>query len=450
MKRLLFAFATAGLIITATTAQKVDEAKTAMALSQFKMAKEKIDKAMAVPKESAKAEAYIAKAAIYGTLSVDSSYNAQQVENLINESEAAYKKYIELDPKMTLIKDPLYVNAPVYLYQYFYNDGYKLYQKKDFAKASDYFSKAISSSEFIINNSLAKLTFDTTLYTLAGDAYQRNKDDEKATTYFRALADKKIGGEDYKFLYSFLMAHYFDKSMPDSFNHYRVIGKELYPTSDYFGYTEEDFILDMKDEDAKFKRLDAKMAAEPNNIKLQETYGLVLFDRLNKDGAASQANYNELEQKMTAMLEKSAAASPANAAKDYFYLGNYYLNKAVGINEKIKGVGEEIKAFNAANKPKDPKAKMPPVPKDMLDRRVALYKDYDAEVDKAVPYLSKAAEAYSKIPTLTPIEKQNYKKTADQLILIYGDKKNSSKIPADKMKYESEEKKWSTLYNSIH
>jgi hypothetical protein len=450
MKRLLFAAAIAGFAITATNAQKLDDAKTVLALGQYKMAKDKIDKAMGVPKEAAKAESHIAKSTIYGFLISDSTMSAQAAQ-LAADADAAYVRYAELDPKMALVKDPLYTSAPISLYTYYYNEGYKIYQSKNFGKAGDYFAKAVDKSQFIVKYDLAKLTFDTTLYTLAGDAYQRNKQDDKAASYFKALADKKLAGDDFMFLYSFLMTHYFDRNMSDSFAYYRGLGHELYPQKEYFTYTEEDFILDMKDEEAKAKRLDAKIAAEPNNLKLQETYGLALFDRLSKEEANALPNYAELEQKMVTMLSNSAAASLANEAKDNFYLGNFYLNKGVGLNEKLKGVSEEIKAFNLANKPKDPKAKMPPVPKELLDKRVELNKTYDGLLDKALPYLEKSAEAYGKIPTLTAVEKNNfYKKAVDQVSVIYGDKKNASKVPADKAKYEAAEKKWNAVYSSIH
>ncbi|TAD90938.1 MAG: hypothetical protein EAY75_04050 [Bacteroidetes bacterium] len=435
---------------TAATAQKLDDAKTMLTLSQFKMAKEKLDKAMAVPKEAAKPEIYIAKATIYGALISDSSF-AAQADQLANDAEAAYAKYLEMDPKMSLVKDPIYVNATIYQYQYFYNTGYKIYQAKDFGKAGNYFAKAIEKSNFISKNELAKLNFDTTLYTLAGDAYQRDKQEAKATPYFKALADKKIGGDDFMFLYSFLMVHYFDKNVSDSFNYYRNVGKELYPKKDYFDYTEADFILDMKDETAKSQRLDALIAANPNDLKLQETYGLVLFDKLSKEEANSLPNYAELEQKMMNMLIEGAKIGPSNEAKDYFYMGNFYLNKGIGITEKLKGVSEEVKAFNAANKPKDPKGKMPPVPKELLDKRAALNKTYDELLDKALPYLERSAEAFGKMPTLTSLEKNNfYKKAVDQVSVIYGDKKNASKVPADKAKFEAAEKKWNAVYSSIH
>jgi hypothetical protein len=515
MKRLLFAAAIAGFAITAANAQKLDDAKTVLALGQYKLAKDKIDKAMGVPKEAAKAESHIAKSTIYGFLISDSTMSAQAAQ-LAADADAAYVRYAELDPKMALVKDPLYTSAPISLYTYYYNEGYKIYQSKNFGKAGDYFAKAVDKSQFIVKYDLAKLTFDTTLYTLAGDAYQRNKQDDKAAPYFKALADKKLAGDDFMFLYSFLMTHYFERNMSDSFAYYRGLGQELYPKKEYFTYTEEDFILDMKDNQAKFKRLDAKMAAEPNNTKLQETYGLVLFDLLspkkpevigqeqskviealgnpknrtttttaegktemlfydgftinfNTAGKADwirdndnkmlsaiplyysrPANYVELEQKMTTLLEKSAE-DPAYTAKDNFYLGNFYLNKGLEVTENLKGVSEEIKAFNLANKPKDPKAKMPPVPKELLDKRVELNKTYDGLLDKALPYLEKSAEAYGKMPTLTSVEKNNfYKKAVDQVSVIYGDKKNGSKVPADKAKYEAAEKKWNAVYSSIH
>ncbi|HMP94842.1 MAG TPA: hypothetical protein PKD90_18325, partial [Phnomibacter sp.] len=69
--------------------------------------------------------------------------------------------------------------------------------------------------------------------------------------------------------------------------------------------------------------------------------------------------------------------------------------------------------------------------------------------DKALPFLLKSAEGYGKADGLKGMELQNYKRLVDQLILIYGDKKAASKVPADKAKFEAEEKKWSDTYNKI-
>jgi len=50
---------------------------------------------------------------------------------------------------------------------------------------------------------------------------------------------------------------------------------------------------------------------------------------------------------------------------------------------------------------------------------------------------------------LKGMELQNYKRLVDQLILIYGDKKAATKVPADKAKFEAEEKKWNAVYTKI-
>jgi len=50
---------------------------------------------------------------------------------------------------------------------------------------------------------------------------------------------------------------------------------------------------------------------------------------------------------------------------------------------------------------------------------------------------------------LEEVEMQTYKRLIDQLIEIYSTKRQLAKLPADKTKYETEEKKWDALYAKL-
>jgi hypothetical protein len=263
------------------------------------------------------------------------------------------------------------------------------------------------------------------------------------------VADQKVAGPDYINMYRFLMFNSFQNGNTEAFQKYQALGHELYPNEEYFTASEMDFILSMEDDKAKFKKIDEKLAKEPNNAKLQETYGLILFDKLNKEAATlNEAEKAELESKMVSAFTKSAEMDPASSAKGYFYLGNHYINKSVEIGNQMDSVTDKIKDFNRTAKP-DKTGKLPPAPKELTEKRTALSAAYDAEVEKGLPYLVKSAEGYGTQTTLGSIDKQNYKKLVDQLIIIYGNKKVTSKVAADKAKYAAEEKKWTDLYSTI-
>ena len=44
---------------------------------------------------------------------------------------------------------------------------------------------------------------------------------------------------------------------------------------------------------------------------------------------------------------------------------------------------------------------------------------------------------------------QTYKRLIDELIEIYSSKRQMAKLPADKTKFEAEEKKWDALYAKL-
>src|SRR5687768_16371103 len=89
-------------------AQSYDEIKNYVLLGQYKKAKEDIDKRMTNAKFAGKPEAYILKATIYSALAADSAtQKTPEAAPLRAESEAAFQKYREMDPKLELVKDPV-------------------------------------------------------------------------------------------------------------------------------------------------------------------------------------------------------------------------------------------------------------------------------------------------------------------------------------------------------
>lgn len=435
----------AALLANAAIAQ-FDEAKNALLINKVADAKQKLEALMAKPKNQAKPEAYILKAAVIDRLSLEPG-NEAKVDEMRDSSMAAYRKYLEMDPAKSLINDPTYQNVPINYYRELFNIGYKAFQSKEWEKSADLFIKTLEWSDFLIGNKMVKMEFDTNANVLAGASFQNWKKEDEATKYFTKVTDRKIGGEGNDFMYQFLMGYYFRANQIDKFEAIRAAGKELYPKEEYFGFTELDFIMDMDNEDEKMKRIEQKIGKEPGNQELVKTYGFILFDKLNKEGDDKPANVAELEPKMVEYLSRAGEANP-NDGRPYFLLGNHFINKGVRVNEEIRKVTDEIRKANANAKP-DKTGKLPPPPKELTDKRDQLRKAYDAEMEKALPFLLKGAEAYGRTEGLKGMDLQNYKRLADQLILIYGDKKTGTKVPAEKAKWEAEEKKWSDVYNKI-
>jgi hypothetical protein len=124
--------------------------------------------------------------------------------------------------------------------------------------------------------------------------------------YYEKLAARKIGGKDFLDVYKYMTYMYFLNKETASFEKSKVLGQELYPKEEMFKMEEIDFILEVEDEKERMARLEAKMAAEPDNAKLQQMYGGILFDKLSKrDVDPTTPEFAADEQKMLAALTAS-------------------------------------------------------------------------------------------------------------------------------------------------
>lgn len=433
------------LSISISAFSQLDEIKTLITLSQFDKAKVDLETLGKKPKNLANPEFYIAKATILSHLIRSTATNIPVTRD---SAIASYRKYMELDPSKKLLTDPTYTAAPINFYVSYFGESVDLFNKKDWANASPSLKKTAEWSDFIINNKLANMTFDTTVNLLAGVAYQNNNDEDEAANYYKKLAMQKVGGPDNDISYRFLMNYCFSKDDMECFEKMKALGKELYPNVQYFTYSDLDFILEIEDEAKKFKKLDEKMSKETGNIDLFQTYGFLLFNKLNAEGAIEKVtNYAAEEAKMVELLTKVGDAKPEDG-NAYFYAGSHFWNKALKTKDQIGLINDTIRIANSTAKP-DKAGKLPPPPKALTDRRDNLRKSQEADLDKSLPYLLKATKPLELNSAKGKVEMQTYKRLIDQLIEIYSSKRQMAKLPADKTKYETEEKKWDALYAKL-
>jgi hypothetical protein len=182
----------------------------------------------------------------------------------------------------------------------------------------------------------------------------------------------------------------------------------------------------------------------------------MLFDQLNpKDTAAPMpANYDEVETKMVAAFTKATELKPESGL-GMSNIANHYINKSNKLGKRLDSIRTVIRDKNKASKPATaPKAGTKPAPSkvDPADAAVRdeLTKQYEAAGDKAREYYEKAVNIYSKLPSPTSLEKQQYRNAVSYLIDLTAEKKNNSKgTPAMYDKWEKEEKKWSDIYHKM-
>ncbi len=433
-----------GLSAFMVKAQKHEDIKNKLLLNMYKQAKEDLDKAMTNAKFTAKAEAYMLKTTIYAGLATqDGTKNTPAGDQLAAEAEAAFKKYREMDPEMSLVSDPIYQNGPINLYSGYYSAGYNDYSAKDWKAAYEKFKKAVELSDILINKKVLTAALDTNVLILAGVTAESSDNKEEAVKHYQRLADNNIKGEGFESVYRFLVSYYFSKKDYTAFEKYKALGKQLYPESEYFDYDKVDFAVGLVESfDGKLKALDEVLATDPNNYKANQIAGEIIYDTLNSrsENPVLPANAEELEKRMVTAFNKAAAAKPESEVA-YLFLGDHFINKAVKVNDAREAHAEDTKK---RTKPGTMASK------EDVAKREALDKQYGETLEQAREPYEKACAIFAARPDIDSRTKQQYKKAASYLADIFAFKKVQSKgKPADLAKYTAEEKKWADRYDSI-
>jgi len=425
-------------------AQTIESIKIELSLTQYKKAKENIDKAMSNAKFTSKPEAYILRSTIYATLSMDEGIkNTTEGDQLTEEADASFKKYKEMDPSMTLISNLIYQNGPVNLYSSYYSSGYNDYQGKKWDVAFDKLKKAVSYSDLLIEKRILPVPMDTNVLILAGITAEKSNHKDEAAGYYSRLADKKISGEGFESVYRFLVSHYFGKKDYSSFEKYKNSGKELYPKSEFFLFDKIDFAIGLETTlQGKIKAVEKVLAADRNNYKANEWMGEIIYRAFypQKDDEPEVFDTAAYEIKMIDAFNKAGTLQP-DSIDAFLFLGDHYFNKSEKINEQRVAHATDMKN---RTKPGTTALKEDIAKTDMLD------KQYDEALEKErIPY-EKGAAIFAAKTSLSIREKAQYRNLAGKIADIYTYKKKHTKgKPADIAKFEAEEKKWNVRYESI-
>jgi hypothetical protein len=437
-------------VFTTSWSQNYDPIKTLVMLNQLEKAKTDLDKSFTNTKFTAKPEAFILKTSVYvGVSGLEGKKDTPLGLQLIEEADAAFSKYKEMDPSLSLIGEPIYQNGIITLYSNYYTFGYNDYNKKEYEKGLEKLKKAIFYSDLLIKQKVLTSTLDTNVLILAAITAETGGFKEEAAAYYTKLADAKVGGDGYEGVYRYLVTYHFGRKDMESFEKYKKLGKEVYPKSDYFDFDKVDFAVGLVNTfQEKLNAIDEVLANDPTNFKANQVLGEIIFDTLNprdEEGAILPANFNELEKKMVEAFTRSAKAKAGNEIP-FLYIGDHFINKAARVNANRDKHAQEMKA---RTKPGTMASKEDVAKRDALD------KEYGDTMDGARdPYLA-AAGIFSERAEkgeLEPRDKQQYKKVCGYLSDIYSFKKamaGKAKNLADKAKWEAEEKKWNDKYETI-
>lgn len=443
MKRVLF-LAAMVLFVFSGNAQKYEDIKNQLVFNKFKEAKVELDKAMANAKFTSKAEAYILKATVYAGLSMgDGVKNTPDGDKFASDADVAFKKYVEMDPALSLVKDPIYQNGPINLYSNYYTSGYTDYSAEKWQSSFDKLKKAVEYSDLLISQKLLQAAIDTNVLILAGITAEKTNNKEDAVKYYSKLADNKVTGDGFESVYRFLVSHYFAKKDFASFEKYKALGKELFSKSEYFDFDKVDFAVGLQDNfEDKVKAVEEVLATDPDNFKANEVLGEIIFEVLNPrdDSIAIPANAADLESKMVNAFNKAAAAKPGFEVP-YLYMGDHFINQAVKVDDERTKLAADIKA---RTKPGTMASKEDVAKRDAMDKK------YGDVLEKSKEPYEKACGIFAAKPKLEIKDKAQYKKAASYLADVFAFKKVQAKgKPADQAKYAAEEKKWNDLWDSI-
>lgn len=429
--------------------QNLTKVKEALVAKKYSDANTQLDEFINNPKYQKNAELFYLKAKMYAEIAADSNLS-KSYPNVIENSLDNFKKAFTTDKdKFTMFVTLEGAQALYNIYAVPYNRGVKELDAKDYQKSLKSLQQADASGRFIFERGLGLAAIDTNLTFYTGYAALLAGQEDLAAGYFTKLSDLNIADKGFEDVYKNLMIYHFNKNNIAEFEKVRAKGAKAYPKEEYFTYDEVMFINDMKDKAERLKRIEAKVASDPKNLEAMSILAEVLFDRLfNQDHPYynTDAEYDAAENRLIELYTRMAEVSPADGLM-YLNAGVVYINRGFELNNKISDINDKIKKFNETQKP-DKTGKIPPPPKELTTQRDDFRAKQLVSYDKGLPFLLKAQPIMEKKLSEKNIA-QAYKKLVSLLIDVYSSKRQLSKVPADKTKFEAEEAKWNKEYDRV-
>jgi len=443
-----------GLLVAsfASQAQKVEDVEEKYSKGKYDEAKEKIDKIMADPKNASSAKAWYWKGKVYTELArLDST--GTSTSDAGREAFEAFKKYQQLDPKNVYMT--LEQNLGLFqLYDLYYNQGIKYYNKKDYPNSYNKIKVAAELEEYIAKkgysyNGFSFPVLDTQLINLTASAAYLAKKEDEAIPYWEKIADAKVKDKDYKEVYSTLADYYVKQNNQAKADKYLGLGRELFPgeddlwTSIEFGSPGRQYEAEIdklktdlsnatadaakKDLQNKINALEEKQSLEkfakyeqllqkyPSNFPLTVDYAVEYFN-YTYSFDKKPADYTARQEKSTALLTKALSLN-ANSPLANYVMAQHVYNQIYDLEEAQRA----IKGTSAADVAKK---------KDMTAKISQRYEEY-------YPYALKAYDLYTAMPSMKGSDKVNLRKSIDMLIDYHDRKKQADKVAMYEAKKKS-------------
>jgi hypothetical protein len=412
--RKIFLTTLLGILTMSLFAQELEDIQDRIQKGKWKEAQEKVDKYLANEKNAKKPEGWYYKAVIYDNISKDSTLKSVSADPK-GEAFAAYKKYVDLDPKLVL--GTLYQHITLFDLFYSYNDlAINAFNAKSFDAALENFKKAAAVEDYIVQkgyayNSTTLPKLDTSLIlNTAAAAIQAKKTDE-AVIYYGKLADARLASKDYLEVYEYLVNYYNTKKDVANRNKYMAVGRELFPTDAYWCEVE---LMDAGDDKQKrFAKYDELLKGSCNNYIMRYNYGAELFNYIYTQ-EKKPADYIQMQAKIEELLKSGIAVQ--STPEINLLMARHLYNNSNDISDMISAI--------KGTKPEDVKKKN--------DLKAQL----NTKLEDLLKYATAASDAYQSKGSLKPGEKGNYKVATNLILYYYETKNNKEKMKEyqDKMK----------------
>ncbi len=310
-----------------------------LALPNLKNAKASVDKAVANEKTASDPTAWTYKALIYAEMALLDTVPASS-KPLITESQAAYKKALELDKDGSNKANLDHLNTALFS-QYELNQGVRAYQSNNFADAFTSFTNALNYRPG-----------DTTITYYAGLSAINSKNYDAGIKNYEQLTKTNFSANNQ--IYLDLSRLYSMKG--DTAKAISIAGEGAMKYNDAALATQE---IELSLMSGKQKEVITKIADQAKRDPKNKLYPYYLGIAYSTVGDVVKAEESYLQ----------AIAIDPNFADANINLGGVMLNKGIAL-------------YNEANK-------LPPSQQKEYDLAM---KKAAGEFDKAFPYLQKAAE----------------------------------------------------------
>ncbi len=425
------------LVLSSSTVKSQDfkKVRSAFLLSQIpkagddklENAKVELDKVLADSKTNEKAEAQLLKAEIYGSISSNEKLKTKYVGADIT-ALAALKKYLEMDPSESQLKEDGYVGVNG-IYTSFFNDGVIQYQQKNWEASFIKFKLAAEMGDLFVTRKWSTSAFDTISYLYAGASAQNAQKNEDAIKYYSKIAENKVVGPDYESLYDYLAKYFYNNKNQVEFKKYLVLAKQAYPNNPTWADLEFANMSETVSPAEMLKNFNEADAAKKATALNYFDFGDFFINnkKIKEMEAEQRAQYTNaavLAFSKSYELDTSNAIAAYNSGVSLYNL----FQDAFDAAQKIKGITPEIKT-----------------------KREQANKVTDAQADKTIAILEKAFGSLAAKEKRSGSEKNVLGKTTDILFNLFDYRKDRSRgvNMKDYDKYEAKAKYYDALHGKF-